>query len=295
MLRTQLRGTGTALITPFQPDFQVDYTALESLIEYVIKGGVEYVVTLGTTGEPATLSKEEKTAVLKFTLNKVNGRVPVVVGVGGNNTAELIHELKTLPLAGAAAVLSTSPYYSRPSQEGIFQHYKALAEASPLPLLLYNVPSRTGSNVTAATTLRLAKEVPNIIGIKEASGILVQCLHILRDKPKDFLVISGDDHFALPLIACGGDGVISVAANAFPAKFSALIRLALKGDFSGASTLLLELTEGIDLMFAENNPAGVKAFLATYKVIQNYMRLPVVPVSAPIMQAIEAYAPTVAS
>ena len=292
MLRTQLRGTGVALVTPFREDLQVDYEALARLIEFDINGGVEYLVTLGTTGEPAVLTKEEKRAVLRFTMEKVAGRVPVVVGVGGNNTAAVIEDLASLPLDGAVAVLSNSPYYNKPSQEGIFQHYKAIAAASPKPVILYNVPGRTGSNVTAATTIRLAREVKNIGGIKEASGNMVQCMQILRDRPADFLVVSGDDHLALPLIACGMEGVISVAANCFPGDFSELIRLALAQDFKKAQPLLYKLVEGIDLLFVENNPAGAKAFLAEFGVTGDALRLPLVPLSEPVLKEVRKYIKT---
>jgi 4-hydroxy-tetrahydrodipicolinate synthase len=279
-LREKLRGTGVALITPFQSNTSIDYTALEKVIDFVIAGGVEYVVTLGTTGETPTLSKEEKKQIALFTFEKVAGRVPVVVGIGGNNTAELLQELASFPLDKAAAVLSASPYYSKPSQEGLFLHYKALAEASPKPLVLYNVPGRTGRNLSAATTIRLAHEVKNIAGIKEASGDMAQCMEILRDKPDDFLVVSGDDALAFPQIACGMEGVISVAANGFPRAFSDMVRLALKGDLRGAKTLNDRLIAGYDIMFAENNPAGVKGAMAEQGLIGNYVRLPLVPLSA---------------
>ena len=279
-LREKLRGTGVALITPFQSNTSIDYTALEKVIDFVIAGGVEYVVTLGTTGETPTLSKEEKKQIALFTYEKVAGRVPVVVGIGGNNTAELLQELNSFPLDKAAAVLSASPYYSKPSQEGLFLHYKALAEASPKPLLLYNVPGRTGRNLSAATTIRLAHEVKNVAGIKEASGDMAQCMEILRDKPDDFLVVSGDDALAFPQIACGMEGVISVAANGFPQEFSDMVRLALKGDLRGAKALNDRLIAGYDIMFAENNPAGIKGAMAEKGLIGNYVRLPVVPLSA---------------
>ena len=279
-LREKLRGTGVALITPFKSNNGIDYTALEKVIDFVISGGVEYVVTLGTTGETPTLSKEEKKQIALFTYEKVAGRVPVVVGIGGNNTAELLQELASFPLDKAAAVLSASPYYSKPSQEGLFLHYKALAEASPKPLLLYNVPGRTGRNLSAATTIRLAREVKNVAGIKEASGDMAQCMEILRDKPDDFLVVSGDDALAFPQIACGMEGVISVAANGFPRPFSDMVRLALKGDLRGAKALNDRLIAGYELMFAENNPAGIKAAMAEQGLIGNYVRLPVVPLSA---------------
>ena len=279
-LRNTLRGTGVALITPFQADTSVDYAALEKVINHVITGGVEYVVTLGTTGETPTLSKEEKKQIALFTYEKVAGRVPVVVGIGGNNTAELLQELASFPLDKATAVLSASPYYSKPSQEGLFLHYKAIAEASPKPMLLYNVPGRTGRNLTAATTIRLAREVKNVAGIKEASGDMAQCMEILRDKPDDFLVVSGDDALGLPQIACGMEGVISVAANSFPKDFSDMVRLSLKGDFKAAKVINDRLIAAYDIMFAENNPAGVKGAMAEMGLIGNYLRLPVVPLSA---------------
>jgi 4-hydroxy-tetrahydrodipicolinate synthase len=288
-LREQLRGTGVALITPFHPDFSVDYAALANVLDFVIAGGVEYIVTMGTTGESVTLSKEEKKAVINFTYDKVAGRVPVVVGIGGNNTQELIRELADFPLEKATAVLSASPYYSKPSQEGLFQHYKALAEASPRPLLLYNVPGRTGRNVTAATTLRLAREVKNVAGIKEASGDMAQCMEILRDAPADFLVVSGDDALALPQIACGMQGVISVAANSFPKAFTDMVRLSLKGDFKAAKALNDRLIAGYELLFAENNPAGVKAAMAEMDLIGNYLRLPLVPLSAGLQAKMKEY------
>src|SRR6201996_2389979 len=249
-LRETLRGTGVALVTPFQQDFSIDYIALERIIDFVIKGGVEYIVTMGTTGETPTLSKEEKKEIALFTFGKVAGRVPVVVGIGGNNTAELLQELASFPLDKAAAVLSASPYYSKPSQEGLFQHYKALAAVSPKPILLYNVPGRTGRNMTAATTIRLAREVKNIAGIKEASGDMAQCMEMLRDAPADFLIVSGDDSLALPQIACGMEGVISVAANSFPKDFSDMVRLSLKGDFRAAKVVNDRLIAAYEIMFA---------------------------------------------
>ena len=288
-LRTQLQGTGVALVTPFKTNTEVDYDALEKLLNFVITNGAEYVITLGTTGETPTLNAAEKFGIINFTYEKVNGRVPVVVGIGGNNTREVMENLQSYPLEQAAAVLSASPYYNKPSQEGIFQHYSNLASASPKPVILYNVPGRTGSNMTAETTLRLAHEVENIGGMKEASGNMVQCMHILRDRPADFLVVSGDDHLAMPLIACGMDGVISVAANCFPKDFSEMIRLCLKGDFESARPLHNKCLEGCDLLFAENNPAGVKAFLKELGIIENILRLPVVPLSEGVHQKVKAY------
>jgi 4-hydroxy-tetrahydrodipicolinate synthase len=288
-LRQQLRGTGVALVTPFQADLSIDYAAFGKVIEHVITGGVEYVVVLGTTGETPTLNKEEKIALANFTYEKVAGRVPVVVGIGGNNTAELVEELKSFPLDKAIAVLSASPYYSKPSQEGLFQHYKALAQVSPKPLLLYNVPGRTGRNLNAATTVRLAREVKNIAGIKEASGDMAQVMEILRDKPEDFLVVSGDDALTLPQIACGMEGIISVAANSFPRQFTDMVRFCLKGDFKAAKALNDKLIQGYELLFAENNPAGVKAAMSELKLIGNHLRLPVVPVSEGLQQKINTY------
>ena len=288
-LRTKLQGTGVAIVTPFRSTMEVDLDALGKLIDFIIAGGVEYIVSLGTTGETPTLDTEEKFDIINFTYEKVAGRVPVVVGIGGNNTKEVMENLQSYPLEKAVAVLSASPYYNKPSQEGIFQHYKNVADASPKPVILYNVPGRTGSNITAETTLRLAKEVENIGGIKEASGNMIQCMHILRDRPDDFLVVSGDDHITLPLIACGMDGVISVAANCFPSDFSNMVRFCLQEDFTSARPLHYKCLEGNDLLFAENNPAGAKAFLYELGLIENVLRLPVVPLSDGIHQKIKTY------
>lgn len=288
-LTQTLRGTGVAIITAFRNDKQVDYTALGKLIDFIISGKVEYIVTLGTTGESPVVSKEEKADIIRFTYDRVASRVPVVVGVGGNDTNAVVKELQSLPLEKATAVLSASPYYNKPSQEGLFQHYRVLAEASPRPILLYNVPGRTGRNLTAATTLRLAHEVNNIVGIKEASGDMQQCMEILRDKPDDFLAVSGDDALALPQIACGMTGVISVVANAFPLRFSDMVRLCLQQNFAEAKKINDRLMPSYDLMFSENNPAGVKAFLYEMGLVENEMRLPVVPVSDELQQKIKAY------
>ena len=284
-----MRGTGVALVTPFTRNLEVDYNALGKLIDFVIDGGVNYVVSLGTTGETPTLNKKEKINIVEYTYERVGQRVPVLVGIGGNDTRELIDDLKTFPLDRAIAVLSASPYYSKPSQEGLYLHYKALAEASPKPILLYNVPGRTGRNMTAATTLKLANEVENIAGIKEASGDMAQCMQILRDKPQHFLVVSGDDALAMPQMACGMEGIISVAANALPKDFSTMIRFCLKGDFEAAKKANDQLIEAYELMFAENNPAGVKAFLSDLGVIENFTRLPVVPLSEELHDRVRMY------
>jgi 4-hydroxy-tetrahydrodipicolinate synthase len=288
-LRETLRGTGVALVTPFNNKGAIDFDALGKVIDFVIDGGVEYLITLGTTGETPALSKREKTDLIQYTYDRARNRVPVIVGIGGNNTAELINDLEHFPLDESVAILSASPYYNKPSQEGLFQHYKALAESSPKPLLLYNVPGRTGRNVTAHTTLRLANEVDNIAGIKEASGDMIQCMQILRDKPDDFIVVSGDDALALPQLSCGMDGVISVAANCFPKQFSEMVRLSLKGDFVSAKLVNDELIEGYDILFIENNPAGVKAFLAEEGLIENNLRLPLVPLSNEVMKRLKEY------
>jgi 4-hydroxy-tetrahydrodipicolinate synthase len=288
-LRNTLKGTGVALVTPFKSNFEIDYDALENVIDFVIRGGVEYVVTLGTTGETPTLDREEKIAIANFTFEKIDGRIPVVIGIGGNNTIELVRDLETFPVEKSVAVLSASPYYSKPSQEGLFLHYKTLAEASAKPILLYNVPGRTGRNVNASTTIRLANEVENIQGIKEAGGDMLQCMQVLRDRPDDFLVVSGDDNLVLPQIACGMDGVISVAANCLPGKFSEMVRQCLVGDFKAAKVMNDEMLEAYDLLFAENNPAGVKVFLAELKLIGNYLRLPLVPLSEGLHKKVSAY------
>jgi len=288
-LSNRLRGTGVALVTPFTAKFEIDYEALGKVIDFVIKDSVEYVVTLGTTGETPTLRKEEKKAIIEFTYEKVNSRVPVVVGIGGNNTQEVIEDLENLPLDKAIAVLSASPYYNKPSQEGLFQHYKALAAATVKPILLYNVPGRTGRNIDADTILRLAKEVDNIAGLKEAGGDMAHCMKVLRDKPEDFFVVSGDDALALPQIACGMEGVISVAANSFPKTFSEMVRLSLKADFKNAKALNDKLIDAYEIMFAENNPAGVKAFMTELGLIDNYFRLPVTPLSSAWYAKAKAY------
>lgn len=288
-LKNTLQGTGVALITPFKKNFEVDYDALEKLIDNLIKNGVEYLVSLGTTGETPTLNKTEMLDIINCTVDKVNHRVPVVVGIGGNNTEELLKSIDLFPLDKAVAVLSSSPNYNKPSQEGIFQHYKKFAEACPKPVILYNVPGRTGSNITAETTVRLAHECENIAGIKEASGNMIQCMHILKDRPEEFLVVSGDDHLALPLIACGMDGVISVAANCFPKDFSEMIRSALSLSLHRARKLQYKLLVGMDLLFAENNPAGVKCFLAEMGMIENVLRLPLVPLSPQFHQKVKEF------
>lgn len=291
-IQEQLRGTGVALITPFTQNNKIDFNALDKVIEAMITAGVEYLVSLGTTGETPVLTNPEKIDILNYTYDKVANRIPVVVGIGGNDTADLIHDLTHFPLEKATAILSASPYYNKPSQEGIFQHYKMVAAASPKPVVLYNVPGRTGRNMSASTTLKLANEVENIIGIKEASGDMAQCMQILRDKPTDFLVVSGDDALALPQLACGMEGVISVAANAYPKLFGDMVRNCLAQNFSNAKLLNDRLIEAYDLMFVENNPAGVKAFMVEQGLIENYLRMPNVPLSKAVHDQIKYFLKT---
>lgn len=288
-VQQKLRGTGVALITPFAKDGSIDFTALGKVIDHVINGGVEYLIILGTTGEAPTLSKEEKIAIITFTFSHNAGRVPIVVGIGGNNTAEVIRDLQNFPLDEALAVLSVAPFYNKPSQEGIYQHYKAVAAASPKPVILYNVPGRTGRNMSAATSIRLAKDCPNVVGLKEASGDMAQCMDILRDAPSNFIVVSGDDLLALSQIASGMQGVISVAANAYPTAFSNMVRACLTGDFVKAKAINDPLIEVYDMMFTENNPAGVKAFMHQMGLLENEVRLPLVPLSEPVYNRVKTY------
>ncbi len=272
-------GTGVAIITPFRKDGSVDFKSLETLIEHLIKGKIEYIVALGTTGESVTLTKEEKSAITEHILDVVDNRIPVVIGIGGNNTAEIVQAVEHIDATRFAGILSVSPYYNKPSQEGIYQHYKAIAEASSLPVILYNVPGRTNSNISAETTLRLANDFENIVGIKEASGNMGQIMRIIKYKPKDFFLISGDDAITLPILASGGDGVISVVANAFPKDFSEMVRQGLKGNFAEARKLHYKLTDITDLLFADGNPGGIKAALEILGIGSNILRLPLVPVN----------------
>ena len=273
---TQLKGTGVAIVTPFTKTGAVDFAGLSKLINHLIKGKVEYLVVLGTTGETATLSKEEKQQVVNHVIKETKKRVPLVIGIGGNSTQEVIDTIKHTDLSSFVAILSVSPYYNKPSQQGIYQHYKAIAKSTAKPIILYNVPGRTASNITAGTTLKLAHEFENIVAIKEASGNLEQCMSIIKNKPKDFLVISGDDNLTLPLLACGADGVISVLANAYPKNFSDMVRNGLKGDFKTAAKLHYKTFEITNQLFADGNPGGVKIALELLKVCGSDVRLPLV-------------------
>ncbi|HCN82187.1 MAG TPA: 4-hydroxy-tetrahydrodipicolinate synthase [Sphingobacteriaceae bacterium] len=283
---TEFYGTGVAMVTPFNTDGSVDYDGLKNVINHLIEGGVEYLVSLGTTGESAVLSSAEKKEVWKFTADIVAGRLPLVAGIAGNNTLEVVEQFKNFDIKGYDAILSASPSYNKPAQEGIYQHYKALSAASKLPILLYNVPGRTGSNMSAETTLRLANDFKNIIGIKEASANFEQINTIIRDKPEGFLVISGDDMLALPLIASGAVGVISVVSNALPRIFSDMVRLCLQEDFKEALPLHSSMLEFTGLCFTEGSPGGVKAALKQLGICNDIMRLPLVNVTENIFTKI---------
>jgi 4-hydroxy-tetrahydrodipicolinate synthase len=285
-MKKNLKGTGVAIVTPFHKDGSVDFNALGKLVEHLISGGVDYLVVLGTTGESVTLNKNEKIAVVNHVVESVDKRVPVVLGLGGNHTQEILHSISSFDFDGIEAILSVSPYYNKPIQEGIYQHYKMIAGASPVPVILYNVPGRTGSNMTAETSLRLA-QVPNILGIKEASGNLEQMMHIINNRPEGFLVISGDDALTLPLIASGGDGVISVVANAYPKIYSDMVNDALKGDFAAARKGHYKLLDITGMLFAEGNPGGIKAAMKVLGIMQDYMRLPLVNISQGLFEKIE--------
>jgi 4-hydroxy-tetrahydrodipicolinate synthase len=276
---TSLTGLGVAMITPFKKDLSVDVTALKQLTEFLVEGGVDYLVVNGTTGEGVTMDKEDKKLVLDTVLATNAGRKPVVYGVGGNNTQEVCYQLDRMDTSGLSAVLSVTPYYNKPTQNGLFEHYKALSEHSKLPIILYNVPGRTGANLLPDTVSRIAFDCRNVIGIKEASGNMEQIMTIIKETPKDFLVISGDDALTLPLIASGADGVISVVGNAFPKEFATMVHHALKSEFAEAREIHYKLFEIIQLLFIEGNPAGVKEALSHLDICDHYLRLPLVPVS----------------
>lgn len=278
-LREQFRGTGIAIVTPFNEDGSIDWPALDKLIHFWIENKVEYLVVLGTTGESATIHGEEKQQVFSFVKEITAGRLPLVAGIGGNDTREVVEGFKNFNLQGYAAILSVSPYYNKPNQEGIFQHYKLLNENTPLPIILYNVPARTGQNVTADTQLRIARECKNIFATKEASGNFDQINQIIKYKPVDFMVISGDDSITLPMIACGAEGVISVVANAYPKDFAEMVRLCINGQFAEADDLQYNYIDIIASMFTEGSPSGVKAYLSEMGLCKNTFRLPVWPVS----------------
>ena len=284
-----LIGTGVALVTPFREDFSIDTEALIKIVNFSIDGGVEYLVILGTTAENATLTPIEKEFVIKTVIETNNGRLPIVLGVGGNNTMEVVEELKTRDLSMFTAILSVSPYYNKPTQEGIYQHFKAISEASPIPIILYNVPSRTGVNMLPSTTLRLANDFDNIVAIKEANGDMIHALRLLKDKPKDFLVLSGDDMVALPMVLAGGSGVISVIAQGFPKEFSEMIRLGLNRKVDDAFKLQYQFSDCIDMIFEQGNPAGIKQVFQSMGIAENTVRLPLVCADKSLAERIDVF------
>ncbi len=282
-------GTGVALITPFTNENEVDTEALRKVVKYQIENGIDYLVVLGTTAESATLTKEEKKLIAETVISENNGRLPLVLGIGGNNTAGIAEELKTTDLSAFDAVLSVSPYYNKPSQEGIYQHFKVVAEASPVPVILYNVPGRTASNMLPETVKRLATDFDNIIGIKEAAGDIVQAMRLVNSVPEGFLIISGDDMVTLPMVLAGGHGVISVIAQGFPAEFSQMVKFGLQKEVDKAYKLHYKLAPSIDLIFAEGNPAGIKTLLAKKYICENVLRLPLVKTSEKLTGEINSF------
>ncbi|MCB9045180.1 MAG: 4-hydroxy-tetrahydrodipicolinate synthase [Chitinophagales bacterium] len=285
----QFAGTGVALVTPFNNDSSIDFNSLEKLVNHVIDGGVNFLVALGSTGETPTLNREEQQKVLSFIVETCNGRVPVVCGIAGNDTAEVVNNVKTYDLTGVAGILSASPHYNKPSQEGIYQHFKAIATATDKPIILYNVPGRTGSNMAPATVLRLANEFKNIVAIKEASGNLGQCMELVKDKPAHFAILSGDDDLFICQAAIGMEGVISVAANSFPKDFTTMVNHLLAGDFAVGRAMHYKLIDGIRLLFAEGNPTGVKCTLDELGICPAHVRLPLVKATDDLRAKIKTY------
>ncbi|POS02873.1 4-hydroxy-tetrahydrodipicolinate synthase [Flavobacterium croceum DSM 17960] len=284
-----LIGTGVALVTPFKTDFSVDTEALKRIVNYVIDGGVEYLVVLGTTAETATLTSDEKELVINTVIEANKGRLPLVLGVGGNNTHKVVEELQTRDFSAFTAILSVSPYYNKPTQEGIYQHFKAIAQASPIPVILYNVPGRTASNMLPSTVIKLANEFKNIVAIKEAAGDIVQAMRLIQNKPKDFLVISGDDMVTLPMVLAGGAGVISVIGEGFPKEFSEMVRLGLNRKVDQAYQLHYKIADSIDMIFEQGNPAGIKEVFKILGLCENTVRLPLVNVNEDLSNRIKDF------
>ncbi len=278
-MKTIFTGTGVAMVTPFKEDKSIDYNAFAKLINFQIDGGVDYLLVMGTTAESACLSQSEKNQILEFAVKEIAGRVPVMYGLGGNNTAEVVEKVKTSNLSGVDGILTVAPYYNKPNQEGLYQHFAAIAIASKLPIILYNVPGRTGINILPETVLRLANDFENIVAVKEACGSVEQIMNVVKDKPIDFTVISGDDGLTLPLLSVGVEGVISVLANAFPKEWSDMVKLAMNGEFKAANKIHYKLLHSVDLMFAEGNPAGVKYYLQGFGIMNDNVRLPLVQAS----------------
>ena len=285
----ELVGTGVALVTPFNDDLSINHEALANIVNYNIKNGTDYLVICGTTGESVTITKQEKKEVINTISKANNGRVPMVLGIGGNNTMQVVEEIKSTDLSNISAILSVSPYYSKPTQEGLYQHFKTISEASPVPIILYNVPGRTAKNMEPETTLRLAKDFKNIVAVKEAGNNVSQYLQLLKDKPDDFMIISGDDDLVLGVVLAGGSGVISVIGQAFPKEFSKMIRLGLEGKPKEAYALHFRLMEAIGLIFSENNPSGIKAVLEAKGLCQDTVRLPLVPATKVLKQKIQNF------
>lgn len=283
----KFKGTGVAIVTPFKNDLSIDFSALGRITDYVIKGGINYIVALGTTGEASTLTKDEKKAIVSYVLEVTDKRVPVIAGIGGNSTQEVVNNLRHNSLTDIDGILSVVPYYNKPGQRGIFQHFKTIASCSPVPVFMYNVPGRTSCNMTAETCLELAHECENIVGIKESSGDLNQVMKIIRGKPENFVLISGDDMLTIPIIAVGGNGVISVLANAFPGQCSEIVNNAIKSNYKSAREGQFRFMELIDLLFTEGNPSGIKAMMSVLNLCQNTLRLPLVPVSRPVLTKIQ--------
>ena len=279
-------GTGVALITPFNKDFSIDYNSLEKLVEFNISNGIDYLVINGTTGESPTISSSERELLINTVVSVNKGRVPLVLGIGGNDTRSVVEEINSSSLEDISAILSVSPYYSKPTQEGIYQHYKYISNNTSKPIIIYNVPGRTSKNILPATTLRLANDFDSIIGIKEAGGDMDQYLKLINNKPKDFLIISGDDDLALSSVNAGGDGVISVIGQAFPRQFSDMINFALNNDFSSAQSINKQLSEMISLIFEENNPAGIKSLLHEMNLCNDILRIPLLSVSPKLRRGI---------
>ncbi|MDR2008870.1 MAG: 4-hydroxy-tetrahydrodipicolinate synthase [Bacteroidales bacterium] len=287
-MKTIFTGTGVAMITPFDQNNNIDFVSLKKTINFIIENGVDYILLMGTTSEAACMTDTEKKQVVETAIKEIRGKVPVMYGLGGNNTAEVLSRIKSTDFNGIDGILTVSPYYNKPNQEGLYRHFAEIAKISPVPVILYNVPGRTSVNITPETTLRLAHDFKNIVATKEASGSMDGIMKIIKDKPNGFTVISGDDGLTVPLISVGAEGIISVAANAFPKECSDMVRFAMNGDFTNASKIHYKLLDAVNLMFAEGNPTGVKAFMSELGIIQNYLRLPLVPASKDLVAKIKS-------
>jgi 4-hydroxy-tetrahydrodipicolinate synthase len=291
-LSKDIKGTGVAIVTPFHNYGTIDFSSLEKLLNHIINGGVDFIVAMGTTSETATLTADEKAAVLDYVLEVVNGKVPVVLGIGGNSTQSVISTIKKTNFDGISAILSVAPYYNKPNQKGLIYHFKNISGASPVPVIIYNVPGRTSVNITAESTLKLAEESENIVAVKEASGNIMQVMEILRNKPDDFKLFSGDDALTFPMLTLGADGVISVVANAYPKEFSKMVSLTLEGNYSDAQKIHYSLLPFINLLFADGNPSGIKAALDNMNILKNNLRLPLVKANKSVYMQLEKFIKT---